>query len=128
MNILTIKNFLAPSILLCFFTIVTLGQQSQTSIKQDEKFEQLLSEKRKINSSMVANERYKIQVFVGNSEGARNALYACKQDFPELDGSINFFTPNYKVWIGNFRTRLEAVRHSMDIKRKYPNMLIIKPQ
>lgn len=128
MRILTIKHFVALPILLCFSTSVMVGQQAQTSVKQDEKFEQLLNEKRKINSSIVANERYKIQVYVGNSDGARKVLYDCKQEFSDLDGTINFFTPNYKVWIGSFRTRLEAIRYSLDIKRKYPNMLIIKPQ
>ncbi|MCG9791522.1 SPOR domain-containing protein [Flavobacterium algicola] len=128
MRILTFKNSLTASFLLCLTTTITTAQQSNTTLKQDSKFEQLLTEKRKINSLKDVNERYKIQVYTGNSEGAKKALYDCKQEYKELDGTMVFFTPNYKVWIGNFRTRLEAVRCSMEIKKKYPNMLIIKPQ
>ncbi|MCW2117882.1 SPOR domain-containing protein [Flavobacterium sp. 7A] len=128
MRILTFKNSLAASILLCITTTITSAQVTNTNIKQDDKFIQLLSEKRKINSSIVANERYTIQVYSGNSEGAKKTLYNCKQEYGDLDGTIIFFTPNYKVWIGNFRTKLETVRYSLNIKKKYPNMLIIKPQ
>jgi len=45
-----------------------------------------------------------------------------------LDGTIVFNTPNYKVWVGNFRTKIEAKRNLIDIRRKYEDAYLIKPQ
>lgn len=128
MRISTLKSSLLYCFIISLSTQISKAQQQNTNIKQDAKFEQLLSEKRKINNSIIVNERYKIQVFSGSSDGARKALSNCKQEFPTLDGTIIFNTPNYKVWIGNFRTRIEAEHYIVDLRKKYPNLLLIKPQ
>jgi len=44
-----------------------------------------------------------------------------------LDATIVFNTPNYKVWVGNYRTRIEAEKNLVDIKDSYKNVLLIKP-
>jgi hypothetical protein len=33
-----------------------------------------------------------------------------------MDGTIIFNTPNYKVWVGNYKSRIEAERNLIDIK------------
>ena len=45
----------------------------------------------------------------------------------DIDATIVFNTPNYKVWVGNFKTRIEAERYLIEIKKKYKNVLLIKP-
>jgi hypothetical protein len=55
-------------------------------------------------------------------------LNDCKQKFEDLDATIIFNTPNYKVWIGNFRTRIEAEHNLIEIKKEYENAILIKPQ
>ena len=104
------------------------AQDRSLSLIQDVKFEKLLNEKRKINTSITVNERYKIQVFSGDSDKAKKILNDCKQDFVDLDGTIVFNTPNYKVWVGNFRTWIEAERNLIEIRTKYENAYLIKPQ
>ena len=49
------------------------------------------------------------------------------QEFAAIDATIVFNTPNYKVWVGNFRTRIEAERNVAIIKDRYKNVLLIKP-
>lgn len=128
MKILTCNTFLFLTFTIFFFSLETSAQESKTNVKQDPKFEQLLTEKRKINASIAVNERYKIQIFSGDSEKAKRTLSDCKQQFTELDGTIVFNTPNYKVLIGNFRTRIEAERNLVDLKKYYENAFLIKPQ
>ena len=128
MRILTTSKFIFFTIALSISTSKLLAQDQNINIRQDPKFEQLLNEKRKINSSTAVNERYKIQIFSGESEKAKKALNDCKQEFRDLDGTIVFNTPNYKVWIGDFRTRIEAEKYLVEIKKKYDNVLLIKPQ
>src|SRR5215217_5431079 len=114
MRILTIPNHIFHITLLSFCCLKLSAQQSKINIQQNPKFEQLLNEKRKINSSIAVNERYKIQVYSGNSEKAKSTLTECKQNFTDLDATIIFNTPNYKVWIGNFRNRIEAERNLVE--------------
>ncbi|MES2240352.1 MAG: SPOR domain-containing protein [Bacteroidota bacterium] len=128
MRILTIRNSLFCLSLLAFSTLKSTAQESKINIQQNPKFEQLLSEKRKINSSIAVNERYKIQVYSGTSEKAKSTLNDCKQNFSDLDGTIVFNTPNYKVWIGNFKSRIEAERNLIEIRKAYQNAYLIKPK
>ncbi|WP_281238029.1 SPOR domain-containing protein [Flavobacterium praedii] len=104
-----------------------LAQDSNLNTVQDPKFEQLLNEKRKANSSLSYNDRYKIQIFNGISETAKKTLNEFRQEFKNIDGTIIFNTPNYKVWVGNFRTRMEAERFLVEIQKKYKTVFLIKP-
>jgi hypothetical protein len=103
------------------------AQNSNLNVTQDTKFEQLLNEKRKSNPNLLYSDRYKIQIFNGASETAKKTLSEFRQEFKNLDGTIIFNTPNYKVWVGNFRTRMEAERNLVDIQKKYKTVFLIKP-
>ena len=109
----------------CYHT--AKAQNQNLPLNQDPKFEQLLNEKRKINANLPYNDRYRIQIFNGPSEAAKKTLIEFKQEFKNLDGTIIFNTPNYKVWVGNFRTRMEAERNLVEIKKIYKTVFLIKP-
>ena len=44
-----------------------------------------------------------------------------------MDATIVFSTPMYKVWVGNFKTRIEAEKNLNTLKKKYLNAFLIKP-
>ena len=114
-------------IFLSIFSFECVAQQSEITVVQDGRFEQLLAEKRKINSSITVNDRYKIQIFYGENDKARKTLSEFRREYNNLDGTIVYESPTYKVWTGNFKTRLEAERNLAEVKKKYPYALIIKP-
>ncbi|WP_278034777.1 SPOR domain-containing protein [Flavobacterium nitratireducens] len=128
MRILTIRNHIFHIAYLSILSLKISAQEAKINIQQNPKFEQLLNEKRKINSSITVNESYKVQIYSGVSEKAKSTLNECKQLFTDLDGTIVFNTPNYKVWIGNFKSRIEAERNLVEIKKNYPNAFLIKPK
>ena len=123
MRILKFKPLTIAVVFLTFYSVETTAQQTL----QNPKFEQLLNEKRKLNSTVNINDRYKIQIFYGDNEKARRTLGEFKREFDNLDGTIVFESPTYKVWIGNFKSRIEAERNLMEVKKKYPYALLIKP-
>jgi hypothetical protein len=127
MRILSIRTFVFCSFLLSFSSYPIIAQNQNSDISQDPKFEQLLNEKRKINPSLTVNDFYKIQIYNGGSETAKKTLNEFRQEFAAIDATIVFNTPNYKVWVGNFRTRIEAERNLAIIKDRYKNVLLIKP-
>jgi len=103
------------------------AQNQGVTIIQDSKFEQLLNEKRKISTSNEINDKYQIQIFSGDSERAKSILNKFRQDYSLLDGTIVFFTPNYKVWVGNFNSRIEAERNLNEIRKSFSNVHLIRP-
>jgi hypothetical protein len=105
----------------------TYSQDGKVTVDQDPKFEQLLNEKRKINSSITINDRYKIQIFNGDSENSKKTLIEFKKEHKILDATIVFSTPMYKVWVGNFKTRIEAEKNLQLLKKRYPAAFLIKP-
>ena len=127
MKVLTkIKSFSLLFIFL-FLGVKSIAQENKITVSQDPKFEQLLNEKRKINSSITVNDRYKIQIFNGDSENSKKKLIEFKKENKNFDATIVFSTPIYKVWVGNFKTRIEAEKNLADLKRKYPTAFLIKP-
>ena len=120
-------KFIFTVTFLLFFGKKSVAQEGNINISQDPKFELLLNEKRKINSSITINDRYKIQIFNGDSENSKKTLTNFKKENKGQDGTIVFSTPIYKVWVGNFKTRIDAEKNLNDLKKKYPNAFLIKP-
>lgn len=123
-------NKILPFLIL--FAILLFAQNifSQTSkkiIEQDEKIEKLLLEKRKNNSAITINDKFKIQIFFGNIEESKKTLLAFKKDFLLIDGTIVFSNPSYKVWVGSFKNKIEAEKSLIQIKKKYLSSVIIEP-
>lgn len=114
---------------LTIFTLAyNIDAQSQNlTVNQDPKFEQLLNEKRKFNTSISTNDSYRIQIFSGKSEEAKKTLTDFKREYTNIDGTIIFNTPNYKVIVGNFKSRIEAEKNLADIRKKYKNVFLLKP-
>jgi hypothetical protein len=65
------------------------SQISKTNLSQDQKIEQLLKEKRKINQSIATNELYKIQIFYGNSDDSKKKLQEFKKQFKDIDATAD---------------------------------------
>ena len=126
MKILTLKI----CVLSAFFMLnATSMMFSQTGINvsQDDKFEELLIAKRKVNATLSINNRYKIQIYNGDAETAKTTLSDFKKANKNFDGTVVFNTPLYKVWVGNFKTRIEAEKNLIDLKKKFPLAFLIKP-
>jgi hypothetical protein len=127
MKILTLTTAFQSLLIFCLFNTNLFAQDEKVSVSQNPKFENLLNEKRKINASITINDIYKIQIYNGDSETSKKTLMDFKRDFTTFDGTIVFYTPAYKVWVGNFKTRIEAEKNLMIFKKKYPNAFVIKP-
>lgn len=103
------------------------SQTKKSNIEQDDKIEKLLLEKRKNNSAITINDKFKIQIFFGNIDESKKLLIAFKKDFPSTDGTIVFSNPSYKVWVGSFKSKIEAEKALLSIKKKYATSVIIDP-
>jgi len=127
MKFLTKKRLFKCILFFLIFSKSNLLIAQQVTVSQDPKLEQLLIEKRKLNASITINNIYKIQIFNGTSEESKKTLIQFKKENKDYDATIVFSTPMYKVWVGNFNTRIEAERNLNILKKRYPTAIIIKP-
>jgi hypothetical protein len=102
-----------------------VSQEGIVSVNQDKDIDVLLDLKKEVNKSQ---SNYKIQIYNGNRSGAKKTRLEFRNLFSDWPTSMKFETPNYKIWIGNFKTRLEADRALLKIKRKFINAFIFKPK
>ena len=116
--------------MLCLFVITAncLAQQGQVDINQSQDITRLLNIKKQLNKTENSSDRYKIQIYNGNRSGAYEAQKAFHEYFSDWYSTDIYEPPNFKIWAGNFRTRLEADRALKIIKRKFPSAFIFKPK
>ena len=73
---------------------------------------------------------YRIRVFYDNSPQARSRSESIEntlmEQYPGHKVYRSFESPNYKVLIGNFRSKDEALRIYNALKKTYPTAYIIK--
>lgn len=73
---------------------------------------------------------YRIRVFYDNAPTARSRSEAIvrtlKGQYPSLGVYLSFESPNYKVTLGDFRTKDEALAIYNALKNAYPTAYIIK--
>lgn len=128
MNPLKMKFKLLPLLLLILTSSISFAQEGRVSLNQDKNIALLLDLKKEMNKNEHDSDRYKIQIYSGNRSAAQNAKADFNEAFSEWNPTIEYETPNFKIWAGNFTTRLEADRALKKIKKKFPSAFIFKPK
>lgn len=68
---------------------------------------------------------YRVQVFYGNDrKEAYNEQARFNSLYPEYATYISYTQPNYRVKVGNFRTRAEAQRLITELRPQFPTLFI----
>jgi uncharacterized protein YxjI len=101
------------------------AQQGEVIVNQDRQIDKLLELKKEMNRT---ESNYKIQIYNGNRTDAQKARSKFRRSFLDLPTSMQYETPNYKIWIGNFKNRLEADRALVKVKKKFANAFIFTPK
>ena len=126
-----IKPIVKRSFIVLFFLTASsqlIAQQGVVSIDQDKAIIKLLEFKKDLSTLNA----FTIQIYSGSSGSARSEAQSTKNQvtslFPDWSNSIEYEQPNYKIRVGNFRTRLEADRALMTVKKSYANAFILQPK
>ena len=73
---------------------------------------------------------YRIRVYFDNGQNARNKSEAIARSvsaaYPGIGVYRTFESPNYKVTVGDFRTKDEALKVFHSLKSTYPTALLLK--
>jgi len=118
------KTTLFTALIIGFATQLS-AQQAQVTIQQDPKIDQLVELYAKVNAN---SGFYQIQVGFGSFKKAQDLLNQVEVDFPDWYSKIEFESPTYRVRLGKFKTKLEAERKYLEVRKKYPDAMLLKPE
>ncbi len=127
MLILNKKIVFFSIFLLALFPVISFAQQTEGVIKIETsaKIDETVAKKKQFNKSLKTIQGYKIQLFYGNEKNSYKIKDEFKALFPGIKTKIVFSSPQWKVQVGNYRTRLEADRQVVEIKKEYPGAIVI---
>lgn len=128
MNLLSRYSTTLITLSLAFSVNLFYAQEGTITINQAPELDTLLALKKEMNVSDSDSDRYKIQIFSGDRSGANAAIKQFKESFTQWNAVDIYETPNYKVWAGNFRSRLEADRALEIIKKEFSDAFRFKPK
>ena len=119
-----IKTTLKIPFICLIFTLFSLkghAQTGQVTIDADKDIDKMLEFKKDIKTI----DLYKIRIYSGDRSGAENTKSQANSLFVEWPTLMEYETPNYKIYVGNFLSRLEADRALLKVKKNYPGALIL---
>ncbi|WP_339695455.1 SPOR domain-containing protein [uncultured Marixanthomonas sp.] len=123
-----IYKLVIASILFSFFSNTSQAQQGKVTIDQDQKITKLLEMKKSLEKDNKLSNGYTIQLYYGELTKANTFIKKYRGLYGTWPASIEYETPNYKVWVGSFSDRLDADRALIEIQKGFPSAFILKPQ
>ena len=118
MGKIKITLFLAIFLLLGSFHV-----NAQESYNNTKAIEKLIEKKREYNKTNRTG--YLIQLYNGLERTAKSTRYRFKVEFPYIPTELEYKAPEWKVQVGNYKTRLEADRALNIIRRKFSGAIVI---
>ena len=101
--------------------------KAQINEANTKKIDSLLTLKKEMINDNDIKSFYTIQLFSGNRKGAEDVKRNYDVKDYQYNSTIKYEQPNYKVWVGMFRTKLFADKAFEDLKKDYPSALVFRP-
>lgn len=113
----------------------SFGQSADTGkveIIQDARIDILIEKHIALNKKQTGIPGYRVQIFFDSGNNARNKANKIRAEFllkfKDVESYVIFQSPNYKVRVGDFRTRMEAQGFLKEISDLYPNAYTVKDE
>ena len=113
-------------IISCLFFVGFLTSQtiySQSKKSDSTLINELISKKRSFNKEFGYG--FRIQLYNGFETEAKKTETKFKINFPEIKTYLLYRQPEWKIQVGFYKTKLEADRALLDLKRKYGSSIVI---
>ena len=107
------------------YSTTLFGQNGNIEIKQSNKLDSIIKLKKELNSKI---QNLRIQIYSGDRDNAEQIIKEFIEIFNDTTADVIYETPNYKVWVGNYFTQLEADKRLLEIRKKFRSAFIFRPE
>lgn len=117
-------------VVLCAGAVIFTSQAvfAQTTQKVSENtLERLITTKISMDKEGEFDDRYTIHIFQGENQQASSVKSRYDALGLTWKSEMRYDQPYHKVWIGKYRSRLEADRALIEIQKTFPNAKVLKP-
>ncbi len=122
-------------IIICFLSLASLKAQyfsEHELVSEDAAVDSLLKLHKIFNANYKSISGYRIQIFKGSGNSSLENARLFSDDFSEdhqnIPTYISFQEPYYRLRIGDFRDRLDAINFLRKIKNDYPSAFVIQDE
>jgi hypothetical protein len=126
MKLQVLSKLFIISILMIFFSKNLVAQTATVTVNEDVKITQLLELKKELEKDNKLLDGYTIQLYYGELNKANSVIKKYRNTYGAWPASIEYETPNYKVWVGSFSSRIEADRALIEVQRTFNSAFILK--
>ncbi len=95
-------------------------------ITKDPKLDELVEKQKQENLENQSIPGYRIQIyFGGNRQKATEVKIDFGNRYPDIPAYLSYQQPNYKIRVGDYRSRFEAQKLLSELEGKYPTTFVV---
>jgi len=123
------KSLIGFILILCFQQLAA-QEKGTVLVTKDPQIDSLIVRRLELNREGVSGKNvtlqgFRVQIFLGlDRQIAYSEQVKFKTQNPSINTYISYTQPNYKLRVGDFRTRLEAEKLMNELKKYYTSMFI----
>lgn len=111
----------------CLISLNSFSQEGKIQLNQDPKLSELIKLKKEVNEETFTSGQFTIQVYNGQYEGGVELMGKLILENRFQDVIFSFETPYYKIRIGKYVSKIEAIKELEIIKKTFRSAFILKP-
>lgn len=124
------KFIFSGTLLIILFPKIVFSQE--INIQKEQGIDELTSKYIHANQKVKAITGFRVQIFFDSGNNSRQAAEATQTKFRSRHSNVpsylTFREPNFRIRVGDFRTRHEARGFMRQIQADYPNAFVIKDE
>lgn len=118
--------------LIILWMFPTFLKAQEVSIQKEQGIEELTTKYIQANEKIKSISGFRVQIFFDSGNNSRNTAETTQSKFrAKYHGTPSYLTfrePNFRIRVGDFRTRHEARGFLRQIQADYPNGFVIKDE
>ena len=120
------KNLLIGGLILMLPAMLCCQEKKgDLRVESSARVNELVAQKMEYNKTVDSYPGFKIQIYYGSEKECYEIKDEFRAMYPDIPTSIVFSTPQWKLQVGNYRTRLEADKSILAIKKEYPSAIVL---
>jgi septal ring-binding cell division protein DamX len=96
---------------------------AQNNTNSSNEIKRLITKKKSFNT--LYGYGFRIQIYYGNETKARSLQNKFKLNFPDVFTKLDYDKPDWKVLVGNYKTKLEADKAVINFSEKISGLIVI---